>query len=189
MANNDSVLPLYVPDTDELEEVFLSTWKLQQFHQQVSILVTWEDCAMADYMVSNGLARWLWITQQMLSWITLALRILEYTLEIQPETEVCQIRNFKHQMIFFSRLRSNHSSTTKVLASPHLWSRTTCWKFQGNEYPSKPLSLSKQTHFYAFLPAKAFISYISHPGWRALQQRANTAPGSITWFVLKCWWK
>ena len=64
--------------------------------------------------------------QQMLSRITLALRILEYTLEIQPETEVCQIRNFKHQMIFFSRLQSNHSSTTKVLASPHLWSRTTC---------------------------------------------------------------
>ena len=31
--------------------------KVQQFEEQVSILVTWEDCAMADYMVSSGLAK------------------------------------------------------------------------------------------------------------------------------------
>ena len=38
---------------------------------EVSILVTWEDCDIAEYVVSDGPAR-----------------VLEYTLEIQPQTEV-----------------------------------------------------------------------------------------------------
>jgi len=78
LANNDSILPLYIPDTEELEEV--------------SILVTWEDCAMADYIVSSGLAR-----------------ILEYTLEIQPMTEA-PIKSFQYyeSLGFPSPLESDH---------------------------------------------------------------------------------
>ena len=57
LAKHDSVLPLYVPDTYELEEVVFIINVTMILKKQVSIVVTWEDCAMADYMVSSGLAK------------------------------------------------------------------------------------------------------------------------------------
>jgi hypothetical protein len=71
-------LRIHVDREQEAADFLLAGETGEGGEAEVSILVTWEDCAMADYMVSSGLAR-----------------VLEYTLEIQPETEV-PIKSFQY---------------------------------------------------------------------------------------------
>lgn len=61
-----------------VEQVLQPQVSVEGGEGEVSILVTWEDCGMAEYVVENKLARF-----------------LEYTLEIQPDTEV-PIKSFQY---------------------------------------------------------------------------------------------
>ena len=86
MANNDSVLPLYVPDTDELEEVVFIinvTMILKKNRYQ-----SWLHGRTVQWPTTWYLLAWpskFELSGQIMNTLV---RILEYTLEIQPQTEV-----------------------------------------------------------------------------------------------------